>query len=100
MILDKKYLSSLQLIFPDSGNHFYGYGVATQEFSNPPINWNGSTYIQKEAINKYLGVFRDPDSFYKKHGSNLRGIKAFIYKHIARKFINRNVSAIRDAKTP
>ncbi len=99
LILDKKYLSNLQYIFPDVEGSFCGYGVATSDFRNPQIDWNGTdTYIQKDAINHDFGVFADPDSFYKEHGSNLSGIKAILYKYVLRKLINANVSRIRFAK--
>ncbi|WP_372739272.1 transglutaminase family protein [Neptunomonas sp.] len=98
-ILDKNYSNKLQCIFPDATGSFCGYGVATSDFKNPKIDWNGSdTYIQKEGINHDFGVFDNPDSFYKKHGSNLSGIKAFLYKYVVRKLMNLNVSKIRDAK--
>ena len=98
-ILDKKYLGNLQCNFPDVKGSFCGYGVATSDFRNPQIDWNGAdTYIQKDGINNDFGVFEDPDSFYKEHGSNLSGIKAVLYKHVVRKLMNSNVSRIRLAK--
>lgn len=98
-ILDKKHLDSLQYHFSDVTGSFCGYGVATSDFRNPQISWNGTdTYIQKDGINNDFGVFEDPDSFYKEHGSNLSGIKAFFYKHVVRKLMNTNVSRIRLGK--
>jgi hypothetical protein len=98
-ILDKKYLNNLQCNFPDITGSFCGYGVATSDFRNPQIDWNGTdTYIQKDGINNDFGVFDDPDSFYSEHGSNLKGIKAVLYKHVVRKLMNSNVSRIRLAK--
>ena len=98
-ILDRKYINNLQCKFPDLSGSFCGYGVATSNFKNPPIDWNGTdTYIQKDGINNDFGVFEDPDSFYKAHGSNLSGVKAVLYKHVARKLINSNVLRIRLAK--
>jgi hypothetical protein len=98
-ILDKKYLNNLQSNFPDVKGSFCGYGVATSNFRNPQIDWNGTdTYIQKDGINNDFGVFEDPDSFYEKYGSNLSGVKAMIFKHVVRKFMNSNVSKIRHAK--
>ena len=98
-ILDKKYLNNLQRKFPDVTNSFCGYGVATSDFRNPQIDWNGNdTYIQKDGINNDFGVFEDPDSFYREQGSNLSGLKSIIYKHVVRKLMNSNVSRIRLAK--
>lgn len=98
-ILDKNYLNKLQCTFPDITGSFCGYGVATTDFRNPQIEWKGAdTYIQKEGITHDFGIFDDPDSFYKAHGSNLSGAKAILYKHIVRKLMNLNVSKIRNAK--
>lgn len=98
-ILDKNYLTKLQCIFPDFKGSFCGYGVATSDFMNPKIDWNGTdTYIQKEGINHDFGVFEDPDTFYEKYGSNLSGIKAILYKYVVRKLMNSNVSKIREIK--
>jgi len=98
-ILDKKYLNNLRYKFPDVAGSFCGYGVATSDFRNPPIDWNGTdTYIQKDGINHDFGVFSDPDSFYSENGSNLTGIKAVLYKYVVRKLMNTNLSRIRLAK--
>lgn len=97
-ILDMKYFNKLQNNFPTVTGSFCGYGVATSDFRNPQIQWKGSdTYIQKEGINHDYGVFDDPDSFYSKHGSNLSGIKALLYKYVVRKMMNANVTRIRRA---
>ena len=95
-ILDEKYLSQLQNKFNNVDGSFSGYGVATDNFKNPPIKWQGKdTYIQKEGINNDLGVFNNPDDFYKKNGSNLSGIKKWLYANFIRKLMNLNVSKIR-----
>ena len=98
-ILDKKYLNKLQCTFSGVTGSFCGYGVATSDFRNPQIDWNGAdTYIQKEGINHDFGIFDDPDAFYKALGSNLSGIKAILYKHVVRKLMNLNVTRIRDGR--
>ncbi len=95
-ILDKPYLNNLQKIFPQYKTSFCGYGVATNNFKNPPIEWNGGdTYIQKEGIVKDFGIYDSPDQFYKKNGSNLSGFKQFIFEHKVRKVMNENVNKIR-----
>ena len=97
-ILDKKYLNNLQCKFSGVTGSFSGYGVATSDFRDPEIEWKGTdTYIQKEGINNDFGIFDDPDTFYKKHGPNLSGVKAILYKHVVRKLMNSNVSKIRDS---
>ncbi len=95
-ILDKKYLANVQSNFPEVTGDFSGFGIATSDFRNPKVDWKGSdTYIQKNGINHDFGIFDDPDSFYKENGSNLSGLKSFLYKNIIRKLMNSNVSKIR-----
>lgn len=93
-ILDTPYLASLQRRF--SAGAFCGYGVATPELACPPVEWRGGdTYIQKEGINRDLGLFDDPDAFYMRCGGNLRGFRRWLYVHIVRHRMNRNVARIR-----
>ena len=40
-ILDVTYLNKLQEKFKECNGSFCGYGVATNDFKNPPIEWNG-----------------------------------------------------------
>ncbi len=94
-ILDSAYLERLQSLFPNAKN-FCGYGADVPDLSSPPVEWRGSdTYIQKEGINHNFGVFDTPDDFYNRHGSNLRGLKKMLFKHIIRKLMNRNVARLR-----
>lgn len=51
-ILDRPYLSALQSRFKGSEGPFCGFGVATPDLQNPPVDWCGTdTYIQKDGIN-------------------------------------------------
>ena len=96
IILDQKYLTQLQNKFSQVEGAFSGYGVATKDFKNPQIDWLGSdTYIQKEGINNDLDRFNNPNDFYDKNGSNLSGIKKWLYTSFIRKLMNLNVSNIR-----
>lgn len=95
-ILDKVYLSNLQQLFSSCNGAFCGYGVAVDDFKNPPVDWNGgNTYIQSAGINNDFGVYDSPDDLFKEHGQELSRFKEFIYRHIGRKFMNRNVKRIR-----
>nr|WP_315485314.1 transglutaminase-like domain-containing protein [uncultured Undibacterium sp.] len=95
-ILDKAYLSSVQTQFKDNVGAFCGYGIATTSLAQPDVDWRGKdTYIQKEGINHDFGVFDAPDDFYAKHGSNLSGIKRFIFLRWIRQSMNRRVQDIR-----
>ena len=94
-ILDKAYLRSLQTKFPGVGA-FCGYGAATPNLKNPPVEWRGEdTYIQADGINHDYGVFSDPDAFYREHGSNLSGVKILLYKYLIRHWMNTNVEKVR-----
>ncbi len=98
-ILDKVYLSKLQKRFADCVGAFCGYGVAVKDFQNPTIEWNANdTYIQSEGINQDFGVYDSPDELLKEHGQEMSKCKEFIYKHIGRHLMNRNVKKIRRAK--
>jgi hypothetical protein len=71
--------------------------VATKCISDPQIEWIGKdTYIQKEGIHDDFGVYDSPDDFYSKVGTNLSGIKKWLYEHLFRHLINWNVSQIRN----
>ena len=95
-ILDKAYLSSVQTQFKDNVGAFCGYGIATTSLAQPDVDWRGNdTYIQREGINHDFGVFDAPDDFYAKHGSNLSGIKRFIFLRWIRQSMNRRVRDIR-----
>lgn len=97
-ILDQPYLASLQQLFGDQEGPFCGYGAATPDLMNPPVDWVGQdTYIQKDGINHDFGVFDDPDSFYARHGANLTGVKKWLFQGAVRHWMNRNVSKIRAA---
>ncbi len=99
-ILDTSYLTSLQGLFPDA-KAFCGYGAATPNLQAPAVEWRGTnTYIQKDGINQDLGVFADPDAFYARHGENLSGVKRWLYRHVIRHWMNRNVARIRNTVRP
>ncbi|HMK45802.1 MAG TPA: transglutaminase family protein [Methanocella sp.] len=101
LILDQRYLGSLQKKFPACEGSFCGYGVATDNFKNPHVNWTGGdTYIQKEGIARNFGVYDSPDDFYRDHGENLSGLKNLLFKHLFRHLMNRNLNRIRADYVP
>ena len=98
-ILDEQYLSSLQQKFSQAKDDFCVYGVATKCFSSPDTDWRGQdTYIQKEGIHDDFGVYNSPDEFYLEKGTNLSGIKRWMYQRVIRHFINFNVVNVRNLK--
>lgn len=99
-ILDKKYLSALQKKFkPHADGSFIGYGVATKNFLNPPIEFDCcDTYIQKEEIVRDFGVYNDPDLLLIEHGQTMKILKRCVYRLIGRHLMNDNVNKIRKSK--
>ena len=97
-ILDKAYLSALQKTFlPEKDGSFTGYGVATKNFINPPVEFNCcDTYIQKEGIVRDFGVYDDPDSLLREHGQTMNLLKRCVYRLIGRCLMNNNVKKIRN----
>lgn len=97
VILDRTYLSQLQKRFANCKGTFCGYGVYTDTFQKPPVEWSGeSTYIQNLGINQDFGIFNNPDDFYKQYGSNVTGIKRWLFINIVRKSMNNNIRKIRN----
>lgn len=97
VILDRKYLSSLQKLNQQCKGQFCGFGVFTDNFKNPPIDWDlNNTFIQDKGINQDFGIFDTPDDLYSKHMQNLNFIKKFMYEKLGRHIINRKVNRIRN----
>lgn len=97
-ILDKAYLRKLQCRFSAHQGPFCGYGAATPDLHNPPIDWHGTdTYIQKDGIDHDFGVFDSPDAFYARYGVNLSGVKRWLFQKAVRHWMNRNVAKLRNA---
>ncbi|MEO0559661.1 MAG: transglutaminase-like domain-containing protein [Bacteroidota bacterium] len=98
-ILDDAYLRALQRRFPEA-RAFCGFGAATPNLQAPPVTWCGrATYIQREGIADDFGVFDDPDAFYGVHGTNLKGMRRWLYVHLFRHLMNRTVARIRERPT-
>jgi len=99
VILDKPYLTKLQEKYKDCKTTFCGYGAYTDNFENPPIDWNlNNTFIQDKGINQDFGLFDTPDDFYEKHQQKLNAVKKFIFRKIVRHKMNKNVENIRNGR--
>lgn len=97
VILDKIYLTKLQEKNSDCKTTFCGYGAYTDNFKNPPIDWNlNNTFIQDKGINQDFGLFDTPDEFYAKHQQKLNFFERFVFKNIVRYKMNKNVEKIRN----
>jgi transglutaminase-like putative cysteine protease len=95
-ILDTPYLRRLQQRFASQRGAFCGYGAATPDLQNPPVDWTGTdTSIQKDGINRDFGVYDSPDAFYAEHGVNLSGVKRWLFRNLVRHWMNRNVERMR-----
>ena len=52
--------------------------------------------IQSEGINQDFGAYDCPDELLKEHHQEISAFKAFVYRHIGRHLMNRNVRKIRE----
>ncbi len=99
VILDKDYLTKLQERNKNYKTTFCGYGAYTDNFANPPIDWNfNHTYIQDKGINQDFGLFDTPDEFYANHQQELGAFKKFVFRNIVRNKMNTNVERIRNSR--
>ncbi len=97
VILDKSYLIKLQQKNNDCKTTFCGYGVYTDNFGNPPIEWDkNNTFIQNKGINQDFGLFATPDEFYTKHQQKLNPFQKYIFRKFVRHKMNKNVENIRN----
>lgn len=92
----RQLLDGIRAKFPQTRGSFLGYGVGTDNLANPPVEWSGTdTTIQATGINRDYGVFDDPDGFYRVHGTNFRGLRAWLFGRWIRSLMNRNVARVR-----
>lgn len=98
-IIYSAYLHKLQQANPDCTGAFCGYGVAVRDFRHPAIDFErNNTYIQSEGINQDFGIYDSPDALLREHHQQLSPAKAFVYRHIGRRLMNRNVRKLRNAR--
>jgi hypothetical protein len=96
LILDKDYLHAVQNKFMHCAHPFLGYAVATKDLQHPQVDWTGGdTFIQRDGIAREFGVFDAPDDFYAQHGTNLKGVKGWLYRTYFYKQLNANIERIR-----
>lgn len=99
-ILDQSYLLALQKGF-EGKQSLCAFGVGTDALSSPPIEWQGQdTFIQATGIAEDLGLWDDPDAFYKKHQQDFGYKKDTLYRFIIRHWMNVRVKKIRLGKIP
>ncbi|MEH0154646.1 transglutaminase domain-containing protein [Limibacter armeniacum] len=97
VIIDKTYLNALQEQNPECKTTFCGYGIYTDKFENPEMEWNFShTFIQEKGIHQDFGVFDNPDTFYSKHQQKMGILKNILFKKYIRHLMNNNVNTIRN----
>lgn len=97
-ILDKAYISSLIRRLEPGQKKMCGFGASTPDLPLAVKDWDGisDTYIQKDSITKDLGIYDNPDEFYAKYGTNLKGFRKWIYENYVRYIMNKNVDTIRN----
>lgn len=95
-IIDSSYLTQVQRRFAGLCGSFSGFGIATPCLAKPDNVWQGgNTYIQKEGIADDFGTYDQPDDFYREKGSNLKGLRRWLFRYVLRHLMNRNVVRIR-----
>lgn len=100
VILDLIYVEAIKAKFPDVYESFRQYAIATNDFQNLSIDWNeNSTYIQSAAIVHNFGVFSSPDEFFEQYSQDLGSIKKWLYTHMGRRMMNKNVKKIRNRRS-
>ena len=96
-ILDIMYLRKLQNKNKKCTGTFCGYGVAVKDFQNPTIKVTEIIHISKARellrISEYI---IPPDDLLQVHHQEMSAVKAFMYKHLGRHLMNRNVKKIRN----
>ncbi len=96
VILDTDYLDGLRCLLGNPTGAHLGHAAGTDQLENPNIAWNGDhTEIQMTGVDRDLGVYNDPDTYYRSAGTNLSGVKSFLYRHLVRRLMNRTVDKIR-----
>lgn len=101
VILDRPYLDGLRRFQPTTTGPLVGYAVGTDDLAAPTIEWRGDdTAIQMAGVNKDFGVYDDPDAFYAQHGANMSGLRAWLFKTLVRRLMNRRVGTIRACAQP
>lgn len=96
VILDDPYLDGLRCQLGRPTGEFLGYAAGTDRIENPRIEWTGDhTEIQMAGVERDLGVYPDPDTYYQTAGTNLSGLKGLLYRRLIRHVMNRTVATIR-----
>lgn len=97
VITDKEYLDALRKRYNDVTGKFMHYAVATKNLSELSVDWKGkSTFVQSEAVVHDYGIFYSPDEFFAKHTQKFCKIKQFLYSHIGRRVMTKNVDRVRN----
>ncbi len=100
VILDGTFLNGLRASLPQGTKAYLGHGVGTDNLAEPGVEWRGQdTFIQRTGVRRDFGVFDDPDAFYARHGGNLSGPKAWLFRQLVRHVMNANVDKLRRCTT-
>jgi hypothetical protein len=98
VILDDAYLDGVRATQPTARGPFLGFAVGTARLEAPEVEWKGrDTYVQASGLASDFGVFHDPDAFYARHGTNLGGALAWLFRYGIRHLMNATVERLRGA---
>ena len=86
-----------------AGAHTHRCSALSWVTASAPTTWRLPGRVARrrhpdpgDGVNQDFGVYDDdPDSFYRAHGVNARGIKGWLYSQVMRKAMNRRVARIR-----
>ncbi len=96
VILDDAYLDGVRRHTGVTRGPLLGYAVGTKDVGRPEVQWRGEpTYIQRTGIARDLGLFDDPDAFYARQGTNLGGVRRWLFENVFRHQMNRRVDKLR-----
>ena len=99
-ILDALFLAALQTAF-EGRTSLCAYGAGTDCLPDPPVAWTGGdTYIQRTGINRDLGLYDDPDTFYAEHAQTFGLVRGVLYRRAIRHWMNARVAGIRRGRVP
>ena len=96
VILDDAYLEGVRRHTGITEGPLLGYAVGTEDVGHPGVQWKGeATFIQRTGIAQDLGLFDDPDAFYARQGTNLGGVRRWLFENVIRHRMNRRVERLR-----
>ena len=97
-VIDKPYIKGILKQHPFHVGGFYGYGIATLDFSTLTKQWNENHLNRKSrVIEEDLGPFTTPDSFFSRVPEAERYTQSLFYKAFLRDHLNKSIQLVRNS---